>query len=73
MIEFAPLSEKRMTYEEALLYCTFCNHDGYTDWRMLTKGEWYALANCYRVATWLVDDDLLTIKALYHVLPVRFK
>jgi hypothetical protein len=34
MIEIAPKSENKMTYDEALLYCRFCNHNGHTDWRM---------------------------------------
>ena len=29
-----------MSYDEAVLYCTFCTHNGYTDWRMPTKAEW---------------------------------
>lgn len=40
-IELAPASSKMMTYDEALLYCTFCNHDGYTDWRLPTKSEYF--------------------------------
>ena len=39
MIEFAPKSENQMSYAEAVLYCNFCDHDGYTDWRMPTLNE----------------------------------
>lgn len=73
MIEFAPISEKRMTYDEAVLYCAFCSYDDHNDWRMLTRDEWYVLANCHRVVTWLVDDKLMNSKDLYRVLPVRFE
>jgi hypothetical protein len=41
MIESAPISAKSMTYAEALLYCQFCDHNGYTDWRMPTVEESY--------------------------------
>ena len=40
MIELAPQSEKIMTYEEALLYCSFLDHDGNRDWRIPTFEEW---------------------------------
>ncbi len=42
MIELAPTSENEMTYEEAVLYCAFCRHSGYNDWRLPTKEEYYA-------------------------------
>jgi hypothetical protein len=41
MIVYAPRSAKPMTYDEALLYCSFCDHDGYTDWRLPTKEEYF--------------------------------
>jgi hypothetical protein len=41
MIELAPTSENEMTYEEAVLYCAFCRHNGYNDWRLPTKDEYY--------------------------------
>lgn len=40
MIALAPNSVTEMIYDEALLYCTFCNHDGYSDWRMPTFHEY---------------------------------
>lgn len=40
MIEIAPASEFKMTHDEAKLYCAFCNHDGYTDWRLPTWVEY---------------------------------
>ena len=39
MIEVAPPSNA-MSYDEALLYCQFLEHNGYSDWRMPTKQEW---------------------------------
>ncbi len=40
MIECAPRSEELFRYEEAVLYCQFCNHNGHNDWRMPTNHEW---------------------------------
>lgn len=40
MIEYAPSSSSFITYDEALLYCTFCKYNGHTDWRMPTFDEW---------------------------------
>lgn len=40
MIELAPVSKKPMSYDEALLYCQFCDHGSYTDWRMPTVTEY---------------------------------
>lgn len=40
-IAVAPVSEKELLYSEALLYCSFCNHGGYTDWRLATKNEYF--------------------------------
>jgi hypothetical protein len=42
MLEFAPESESLMTYEEALLYCQFCNHNGHMDWKMPTAIEYFS-------------------------------
>jgi hypothetical protein len=36
MIQVAPIVKTPMSYEEAVLYCSFCNHDGYSDWRLPT-------------------------------------
>jgi hypothetical protein len=40
MIEIAPRSDNKMTYEEALLYCQFLTHNGHTDWRLPTMAEY---------------------------------
>lgn len=34
MIALAPRSRDEMSYDQAILYCTFCNHNGHKDWRM---------------------------------------
>jgi hypothetical protein len=39
MIELAPKSNTMMTYDEAILYCQFLEHNGHNDWRMPTKAE----------------------------------
>ena len=43
MLAYAPPTIQRMSYDDAVLYCQFCNHDGYTDWRMPTRTEYYEL------------------------------
>lgn len=40
MIEVTPATDNKMSYTEAVLYSIFCNHNGYTDWRMPTQYEW---------------------------------
>lgn len=70
MIALAPMSRKLMTYNEALMFCAFCNHDGYTDWRMPTGDEH---AHCFDVIGWHLLDpeyaDGLTYTSV--VVPVR--
>lgn len=39
MIQAAPPTNDDMTYEEAIVYCQFCTHNGYTDWRLPTWDE----------------------------------
>lgn len=40
MIELAPLSKEELTYDEAILYCTFLDYNGHTDWRLPTRVEY---------------------------------
>lgn len=40
-IFIAPRSSSLMTYDNAILYCFFLEHNGYTDWRMPTSNEYY--------------------------------
>jgi hypothetical protein len=66
MLEFAPASVA-LSYEEALLYCQFCNHGGYNDWRMPTSLEWFDVAHLHG---WYRDRlKLLTLES--QVVPVR--
>jgi hypothetical protein len=71
MIVEAPMLKRWLSYDDAVLYCQFCNHDGYTDWRMPTHSEWLnemGATNCWHQER--------TISGIYHpvqwfVIPVR--
>jgi hypothetical protein len=39
MIELAPITQNKMTYVEAILYCQFLVHLGHRDWRLPTTEE----------------------------------
>ena len=47
MIEFAPEASTGLTYEEAVLYCTFCRYGGHSDWRLPTKDEFNDNVNLF--------------------------
>ena len=49
MIETAPASYNLMTYDEAVMYCAFCRHDGLSDWRLPTVGEYITLRYNYNL------------------------
>jgi hypothetical protein len=58
MIMTAPTSNKRLSYDEALLYCQFCNYKGYTDWCMPTDNEYRMIMNDgERLIGWTRNDD----------------
>ena len=42
MIEIAPsdTTENEMTYEEAILFCSFLEYNDHRDWRLPTHEEW---------------------------------
>lgn len=61
----APRSEKELTYDDALLYCTFCNHDGFNNWRLPTKEEYH---NTHGIYGWYLDDQA---QGKFTVTPVR--
>jgi hypothetical protein len=67
MIEFAPRSENKMTYDEAILYCQFCNHDGHIDWRMPTYMECAQAISILHNA-WYID---MLSGLLWWSIPVR--
>lgn len=53
-IERAPQSRDEMSYSDALLYCTFCNHNDHMDWRLPTRDEW-AYLEIYN--NWYLNDS----------------
>lgn len=65
-IEVAPISKNEMTYEEAILYCQFLEHNGCRDWRLPTLDEYYLI--CTRSCSWFIDLDT---EQLWYVVPVR--
>ena len=40
MLDFAPHSRTRLTYDEAVLYCFFLDYKGHRDWRLPTEYEY---------------------------------
>lgn len=66
MIEFAPKSEIKMTYEEALLYCSFLAYNDHRDWRLPTAEEYSE--NNMRLS-W--HDDWRIFRGTLLVTPVR--
>ena len=73
MIEQAPKAPIDMTFEDALLYCRFCDHGGHNDWRMPTQEEY---ARVHLSGFWCWDTGDFggvdhKVGATYHVIPVR--
>ena len=70
MIEVAPRSENRMTYEEAILYCQFLEYNGHSDWRLPTSAELLEHAS---TRGWSDNDRAYSglQYVLDHVTPVR--
>jgi hypothetical protein len=54
MIAVAPESYDVMTYDEAVLYCQFCNYDGHTNWRIPTYNEYLATPQIFG---WYKEDE----------------
>lgn len=69
MIEFAPRSKNKLSYDEALLYCQFLDYDGHTDWRMPTKEEYHN--NSIIIPTNWHADDPSGGDRKWRVVPVR--
>ena len=63
MIEVAPTAP-RMSFNEAILYCQFCDHGGLTDWRLPTFNECVELG----ISGWYLNDPA---NGQYTVVPVR--
>jgi|LakMenE01Jun11ns_1017448.scaffolds.fasta_scaffold9954590_3 hypothetical protein len=70
IIEIAPKSVNGMPYEEAVLYCRFCTHNGYTDWRMPTRDEY---STNLGLTGWYVNRhiDKFDYNTNWKVCPVR--
>lgn len=47
MIELAPMSTERMTYDNAKLYILFYEYNGHRDWRLPTFTEWITQKDVY--------------------------
>ena len=73
MIELAPRSETRMTYQEAILNLFMCKHDNKKDWRLPTDDEYYYGSAHSIQASWYIgretdyEHDVYT----WHLTPVR--
>lgn len=73
MFEQAPAAINELTYEEALMYCHFCNHNGYIDWRMPTKDE-FIIMSADGIWCWDISDvNGIDHQAgdTFHTIPVR--
>jgi hypothetical protein len=69
MIEVAPESKNRMTYNEAIIYCQFLEHNGHTDWRMPTRHEY---RSNMMISGWYQDRaSQIHTSILWVVVPVR--
>ena len=67
-IKIGPVSSRFITYDQAVLYCTFCRHDGYSDWRLPTWAEYCDLD----IIGWYeVSSDTINKATKRVVFPVR--
>lgn len=67
MIEYAPVSKNKMTYDEAIVYCQFLKYNGYRDWRLPTREDYFLFGNIYG---WYLDRER-TANSEHPVKPVR--
>jgi hypothetical protein len=72
MIEYGPVS-RPLCLDEAILYVTFLDHNGHSDWRFPTDKEVYTHPNKYLLANfWLARDiNGYWQNTQLRVLPVR--
>jgi hypothetical protein len=63
----APRTDTYLSYSEAVLYCKFFKHSGFTDWRLPSRSE-YLIMGMYNLSWWEKDDDPPGKK---YVVPVR--
>lgn len=69
MIELAPRTENEMTYDDAILYCTFCTHNGYNDWRLPTRDEYQD--NNGLIMSWYINRIITHDICMWCATPVR--
>jgi hypothetical protein len=72
MIEIAPSPKNKMVYADALLYCQFLNYNGYNDWRMPTKEEYYYINSKSRgsmINIWY--EGSINVRFVRIVTPIR--
>ncbi len=67
MIYVAPTSNNKLTYDDAILYCQFCNHGGYNDWHMPDEDEWLDI----EFSSWFCNDPSARSDQHRPVTPVR--
>ena len=67
MIEVAPLSTEELTYDEAVLYCTFLDYNEHTDWRLPDRAEYLDVIG---ISGWYVDRGSEWVSK-WKVCPVR--
>lgn len=66
-IEIGPVSDMRMSYNDAMLYCFSLNIDGKIGWRMPTESEYMQT----HALGWYMEDDDRDRGGYYKVTPVR--
>ena len=69
MLEFAPISNASLTYDEAVMYCFFLDYNGYCNWRLPTSEEYYSQVRTGAIA-WHTNRNLSAWMNL-PVIPVR--
>lgn len=70
MIIIGPISDKYMTYNDAIMYCLFFEHDGKKGWRLPTYEEY---THSFGLATliWFQNEDENDNNTEWKVQPVR--
>jgi len=68
MIEIGPQTKKKMSYDDAWLYCLTLTHNGYKDWR-LPKILEYSSSSDFRLC-WYEGDEYAGERH-WHTVPVR--
>lgn len=69
-IEMAPVSGFLMTYDEAVMYCFLCTHNGHKDWRIPDWHE-YTDYQSEEFAVWDTSEANAPLYLIREVMPVR--